>query len=233
MATSDQVDTLHRNIWALTGGGAIGAMLGMSFFLMSYEYKDFDRVTVKGQDQMETLFHRRRKTSMAIMIAAIIVYIAGMTLICLGVSLYRDERENLASSVTGLITQIRNKAAQPSINEPAILAALSTVCVVMGIGKGAWDFTTTEQWGWIGSSIYTIGWLGLAFAGAMNDMSIDSLSTTRLAWTLTGSSMISAGTFIIPWQLHQNYISGPGWPIMALGYVGFTVGTGLVLPGPT
>jgi hypothetical protein len=232
MATPDQIDAMHRNITILTGTGSAAALVGMASYFMSYEYKDFDRINVQGQDRMEVAFKRRRKVAQVILVIAIIIYVAGLVLIASGISFYRDEREEQAESIPSLIQQIRNADAQPSTNEPAILAGISTAIILAGMIQGAREFNKTEQFGWIGSTIYAAGWLGNAFAASMNNKSISSIKGNRLAWTLPGAAAIVAGTFIVPWQLHHNYISGPGWPVAALGYVAFTVGTSYVTDPP-
>lgn len=232
MATSDVIDSVHRDIVVFMSSGSIAALLGMSSYLMSYEFQDFERVNLQGQDRMQENFTSRRKVSIAIMVVSALVYVTGIVLLTLGVSLYREEREEQAASIPGLITQIRTTAEQPSVNEPAILAGICAVLIVSGMIKSAINFNTHEQWGWIGSSLYTAGWIGLSFAAAMNNKSINSLVGNRLAWTLPGAACIVAGTFIVPWQLHYNYISGPGWPIAAIGYTAFAIGTSYLTSAP-
>ena len=98
--------------------------------------------------------------------------------------------------------------------------------------QSAREFNMTEQFGWIGSSIYAAGWIGNAFAASMGNKSISSVKSNRLAWTLPGAAAIVTGTFLVPWSIHHNYVSNPGWPIAGLGYVAFTVGTAYVSNAP-
>jgi hypothetical protein len=232
MALPDKIDGFHRDISVLTALGSAISLIGMSSFMMSYEYKDFERVQIQGHDRMEEVFNRRRKTSIWIMAVCAILYVAGIVLITLGVSLYPSEREELASSIPGQISQIRNNNAQPETNESAILSAISSAIIVAGMGYGTYTFNKTEDWGWIASGIYGVGWIGQSFAAAMNNKSIDSLVMNRLAWTLPGAAAILFGTVIFPWQLEHNYISGPAWPISALGYAAFTIGTSYLTTAP-
>lgn len=206
--------------------------MGMASYFMAYEYQDFTRVDNQGQDRMEVAFNKRRRYSKIVTVLASIVYMAGIVLIALGISLYRNERQEQAQSISGLIQQNRNITAQPKTNEVAILAGVSTAVLAAGMVKSAFDFNKTEQLGWIGSSLYAAGWLGNAFAAAMNNKSISSVNANRLAWTLPGAASIVAGTFLVPWQLHHTYVSGPGWPVAALGYAAFTVGTAYVTNPP-
>ncbi len=233
MALPDKIDSFHRDISMMTGIGAASALLAMSSYMMSYEYQDFDRVHINGQDRMEETFHKRRRTSIIIMAIAAFFYVAGIVLITLGITLYPDEREEVATNIPGQISQLRVQAAQPDINEPAILAGISAALIVGGIGYGAYVFNKTENWGWIGSSIYSVGWIGMAFAGSMNNKSIESLVANRLAWNLPGAAAVIAGTMIFPWQLSENYVSGPAWPIQALGLLAVVVGCSYLQPAPT
>lgn len=233
MALPDKIDAFHRDIAMMTGLGSAVALLGLSSYMMSYEYQDFDRVTLQGQDRMEATYFRRRKVSLIIMVLAAFFYVAGVVLITLGITLYPNEREEVATNIPGQITQLRATAAQPAINEPAILAGLSTGLIVGGLGYGAYVFNRTENWGWVGSALYSAGWIGQAFAASMNNKSIESLVPNRLAWTLPGASVIILGTMVFPWQLENNYISGPAWPLTALGYLAFVVGTSYLTPAPT
>ena len=232
MATSDQIDAAHRNITILTGTGSAAALLGMSSYFMAYEYKDFDRIGVQGQDNMDREFQKRKKTALIVLVLAGLVYVTGLVCLTLGVSLYRTEREEQGTSIPVLIQQIRNTDAQPKLNEPAILSGISSAIILLGVIESARHFHKTEDFGWIGSTLYAAGWLGQAFAAAMNNKSINSLVDHRLAWTLPGAAAIVGGTYLIPWQLQNNYISGPGWPISALGYVALTIGTAYVTDPP-
>lgn len=233
MALPDKIDSFHRDISMLTGLGSALGLLGMSSYMMSYEYQDFDRVHLQGQDRMEQTYFYRRKVSWVIMAVAGLLYVTGIVLLTLGISLYPNEREEVATNIPGQITQLRSAAAQPTLNEPAILAGISAAMIVGGISYGAYTFNHTESWGWIGSAVYSAGWLGQAFAAATNNKSLESLVPNRLAWTLPGASVIIAGTMVFPWQLQHNYISGPAWPLTALGYMAFTIGTSYLTAAPT
>jgi len=229
----DVIDSFHRDISIFMGSGMIASLIGLSSYLMSYEFQDFDRVGLESQNRMQENFNQRKKISIAIMSIAAFIYVSGIVLLTLGVSLYREEREEVSSSIPGIIVQIKQKAAQPDINEVAILAGIAGAVIIIGMMKSALNFQSNETWGWIGSSIYTAGWLAMAFAASMNNKSITSLVGERLAWCLPGVSLIVAGTFIIPWQLHYNYITGPGFPLQAIGYVCLWIGTSFLTPAPS
>lgn len=232
MASSDQVDLLHRDVVIFMGTGTIAALLGMSSYFMTYEYEDLDRLNVNSQSHLETTYKSRKKVAFAIIIIALIFYVSGIILLALGISLYRNERTEIASSITGIIQQTRNAASQPSVNEPAILAGIAAAMILGGMFASARSFRKTEQFGWIGMSIYTAGWILNAFPASMNDNSVGSLDGSRLAWALPGAVAICAGTYLLPWVIHHNYVTSPAFVIMSLGYVAFGVSTSFVLEAP-
>lgn len=235
MATVDQINEVHENISIMCGTGSAVALVSMAAYFMSYEYRDFNRIDLQKnsrQDTVDLIFRRRRKSATAIAIVAMLFYIGGLTLIALSLSLYPSERELQANDISGLIQQNRNQAVQPGVNEAAILAGISLGVVLIGVLQSARDFHKRERFGWVGSTIYAAGWIGTAFAAALNNKSINSLVGNRLAWTLPGAAGIVAGTFLLPWQLENNYVSSPAWPLAALGYVAFTIGTAYVTEAP-
>lgn len=233
MATEDQVECVHERTSILTAVGSVSALLGMSSYFMSYEYKDFDRMNVSNRENLNASYSSRKRNSVIIMVVAAVFYFAGIILLTLSMSLFPDERELQAFDIPSLLQQIRNETAQPGVNEAAILAGVSASIIALGMIQSAREFHKTEHFGWIGSAIYGAGWLGLAFAGAMNQKSISSLTGSRIAWTLPGAAAIVGGTFLFPWQLRHNYISGPSWPLVAIGYFIFGIGNSLVTDAPT
>ena len=233
MALPDKIDSIHRNIAMFTGFGSAAALLGMSSYFMAYEYQDFDRLDIGRTERMEDILDKRRRFSIVIMLLSAFIYVAGMVCITLGITLYPTEREEIATNSPGQIQQIQNVAAQPSVNEPAILSGLCSALTLAGMGYGFYNFMKREDFGWVSMSIYSVGWIGNSFAASMNNKSINSLVANRLAWTLPGAALIIAGTAMFPWQLHETYISGPSWPLCALGYVFFSIGTSYLTPAPT
>lgn len=236
MATVDQINEVHENISIMCGTGSALALTSLAAYFMSYEYRDFNRLDLRNEDNrgrtLDLLFRRRRKISEVVAILALIFYAGGLVLIALSLSLYPEERELQASSISGLVQQNRNTSVQPVVNEAAMLAGISLGIVLIGMLQSARDFHKTERFGWIGSSIYAAGWIGAAFAAALNNKSITSLVPNRLAWTLPGAAAIVGGTFLLPWQLEHNYVTSPAWPVTALGYVCYTIGTAYVTPAP-
>ena len=230
MATSDSISSMHNNIIVYVGVGSLATLFGMSTYLMGYEYRDFDRLDIEDRTVMETRFQHRKKLSIAIFVLSAIFFFAGLVLITLGVSFHRDEREERAYDIPSLLDQVKENEAQPKVNEPAILSGISSGLIGIGGILAMREFHKTESYGWVGSSIFAAGWLAQAFAAATQNKSLSSLHSERLAWTLPGVAAIVAGSFMLPWQLQQTYISGPAWPLVAIGFAAFSIGTSYVLP---
>ncbi len=238
MALPDTIVGFHLPILRLSGAGSCLALLGMASYGMGYEFKDFERVAHLSsngplRERIENVYSRHNKAGIVIMAVSAAIFVAGIVLLTLGATLYPLEREEIASNIPGQIAQTRAANAQPKINQPAILAGIGAALIVGGMSYGAFRFNSTENWGWIASSIYSLGWIALAFAGAMNNKAIDSLVLNRVAWNLCGSALVIAGTLLFPWQLENNYISGPSWVLAAIGYACFTIGTSYLTSAPT
>jgi len=169
---------------------------------------------------------------LTILIIACFFYVAGIVLMTLGVSLYHNEKEELSTSISGIIVQQAQLAAQPSVNESSIMASFAAVLIIFGLAKMLWQFKTTENWDWIGTSVYTAGWILFAFPAAMNNNGVNSLATERIAWTIPGIVLIIASTIMFPFFLRKHYISSPTFILMALGFYLLDIGISLVLTAP-
>lgn len=232
MATEDQVSLVHQNISFLSGFGAGSCYLGLASYFMAYEYRDFDRVDLRGKMRMERRYRDRSRWSKIAMTLSVLLFVGGLVLLVLGMSLYPFEKEQQAFEIPSLIQQIRNQEAEPSVNEPAILAGIASAVVLLGAYAGAREFSHTETFGWVATVLYAAGWLANGFAASMNGTSITNLDTMRIAWTIPGAVAIAAGTFMFPWQLNHNYVSGPAWPVAGIGFACFAIGSALVTDAP-
>lgn len=216
--------------------GAAVALVSTATYFMTYEYKDFERVRregdVNGSSKLEEIYGKRRRIAKITLALSALFYICAIALLCVSICLYRDEREEQSTAIPVQIQQLRQVAAQPSWNEVSVLASLSSALVIAGAVQCALMFDKTEEFGWIGNIIYASGWLGNAFAASMNNKGVDSIRLSRLAWTLPGAAAIVAGSVVYPWQVDNGYISGPSWPISALGYTAFVIGTSYVTDPP-
>lgn len=233
MAQIDQIYSIHKDIVSLCGAGTVTALVSMSSFFLSYEFKDFERIdSTTEKSDLPNVFSKRRRFSRIILIISSILYIAAIALIGVSICLYRNEREIQSTSISGQIIQIRNAAASASFNQVAILASISAAIIIAGSVQCALNFDKREEFGIIGSSIYSAGWLAMAFAASMDNNSIDSINTNRLAWTLCSSAAIVLGSLGVQWQIDNQFVSGPFWSIVALGLTGFTIGTSYVKAAP-
>ena len=221
--------SVHDNIAILSGSGGALALIATSVYFMSSEYNDFDRVSISHRDKMRKQQIKRRRTSKLMAIAGAVMYIAGLILLVLSIGLFHDEREAPAKDIAAMIHKQRRQDNQPSVNEPAILAGLATVVVLAGAIQSLRNFRKDETFGWLGTTLYAGGWLANGFAASMQNNSISSVSGRRLAWTLPGAAGIVIGTACLPWQIRHQYVSGPGLPVAAIGYVLYTIGNSAVL----
>lgn len=229
MATSSEVFSVHNNVSAFMVAGGLSMLLGFSSYFMSYEVTDGNRLGV-GQ---EAQFQMRKKVALAVMIISAFFYVAGIVLLALGISLFRDERSTIALTVAGIIEQQQEMATDSQLNEPAIVSGLAAALVLLGSIQSIRNFNKTQDWGWLGSTIFTTGWILFAIAAATNNNSLTSVRTDRLVWSLVGTTLIVGSTFIIPWALHHRYVTSPAFPLMAFGVLAFGVSTSWAIPPPS
>lgn len=232
MASPDTLYSVHRDIITLVGPGCLSALFGMSAAVMGYEYRDINRVEAHSPTQIDSNIRRRHSWSLAVFVIGTFLYIAGLVLISTGIGLYRQEREEIADSISGIIRQTRRFEAQPETNEVAILTGVASALILMGAVQSAIHFYKTESFGALGASIFGAGWLLNAFSAACNDVTLSSLRTDRLIWSLCGAGAIVGGTFMLPFSIHHAYVGSPAWAIMALGYVSFAVSTSFIVSSP-
>jgi uncharacterized membrane protein HdeD (DUF308 family) len=229
MASSENVSSVHNNMTIYSATGSSLLLLGTSFYFMSYEYQDFDRVKLSDRSQMEVNRSKRKNKSKIIAMSAALMYIVGIILLVLSIGLYQDEKEESATSISAIIKQTRKTNNEPDTNEPVILASLAAVVIMLGIFQSVRNFNKTETFGWIGLSLFSIGWISSAFAASMQNNAISSIYGERLAWTLPGAVAIVVGTAALPWQIKHQYVSGPALSISAIGYALFTIGNVFVV----
>jgi hypothetical protein len=247
MATSDKIDSIHENIGIMSSVGSISAALSMSFYFMAYEWNDPHRLNLggsslinifrKGNDNSKydssksnsNYFNIWKKNFQYLFF---LFYLLSVTVIVLSVSLYRHEREHQADNIPSLLQQLRNSHAEPDVNEVAILSGISGFFTVLGIFLALRKFEKEENLGMTGPLLHAVGWLGQAFAASMNSKSIQTLKLKRLAWCLPGVALINTGFIMYPWQIKNDYSSGPAGIISLLGYLLFSYGNTLVLHPP-
>lgn len=226
MATADQLEYIHRNIAWWVGPGAAASILGLSSYFMTIEYKDLRRVDTSNiGTSLRRVFQRRHRWAMIVAVVSLFVYLVGTTLLTLGISFHRNERQTVPQSVAEQLELYRDQQNQPSLNEPALLSGAASLLIVSGLMMALRQFRQNGRLGWPGALVYGGGWLMQAFAAATETNRINSVNMQRFGWTLPGSAAIVLGTYMIPWQLEHNYISGPAWPLISMGYLSLSLGT--------
>jgi len=215
MASKDKISAIHNNVAALTAGGSVGLLAGMSSYFLGEEYmqKNGPNNLTKSIEWISVFF-----------------VIGSLITIVLALSFYRDEREELAEDIPSSIHQVRRQNSQPDINEPALLAALSTVILFAGAVQSLRHKKTKNEqaFGWLGPLMYAVGWVGNAYAAATPDYDLSHVQVERLQWTMPGAVAIVSGSLILLWQEREHYISGPAWPLTTLGLVMFGIGNSRV-----
>ena len=134
MASQDKLLCVHQNLGWLSGAGSLTTLLGISGFFMLNEFP-------KRQAKAWNHWH----------LPIMVVYVSGLILLVLSMSLWPDERENEGETVADLINQLRKRKAQPKINEHALLAALSALVVVTGSFMTAKNWRNTRKLGFFGA----------------------------------------------------------------------------------
>ncbi len=219
-ATTSDVFSVHNDVSSLMTAGGFSTLVGLSTYLLTYKPNQTGVVS-----QLET----RRKWTICVMIVSAFFYVAGLVLLTLGISLFRDERSLISDTISGIILQQQEKASETDINEPAIMSSLAAAVILLGSIQSALHFHKTGDFGWLGSLVYATGWILAAIAAATNNNSISSIRADRLAWALVGASLVVGGTFMIPWAVHHQYISSPAYVLMAFGFFSFSISTSLVI----
>lgn len=227
MATSDKIDAVHENIGIMSGVGSISAALSMSFYFMFYEWNDSSKLRIE-----KSHFFNTKNWKKNLQYVMFLFYLLSLVVIILSVCLYRQEREHQAQNIPSLLQQVRNSNAEPDINEPAILSGISGALTIIGLFLSLRKFEKEEHLGIVGPILFASGWLGQAFAASTNSKSIQTLKLKRLAWCLPGIALINTGFLLYPWQIQQDYSSGPAGILSLLGYFLFSYGNTLVMDPP-
>jgi hypothetical protein len=235
MATSLNTQSVHTNLGILSSVGSLLSLIGTSSYFMSYEYSDFSRVDPRDALNKNTNSVSRDKTSIVIAFLSIIAYVAGLILIVLSIGLYRDEKKMIQSSnISEMIKNLKhvnnvNNENSSSVNAPVILSSFASIVTLVGAIVMIKHYKKHRNFNRIGTLLFSSGWLANGFAASMNTKSLSSISSKRLAWTLPGVFAIVAGTFLLPWQISNEYVSGPALPLATIGYILFSIGNISVL----
>lgn len=209
MTSHDDAIHLQDNVFIATASGSAMMVFGMSLHFMSHDLEE-DKFT--SSQRVASLTGK-------------LLYVAGLLLITIAVSIWREDgREMIGGTTSRILTQVREKQAQPSINEAAIIAGVSAGLIAASTFILTRDYDGARRFRRTAGFGYGLGWVGLAFAAAMINKGADSIDGGKLALTLPGAVMIAGGTYLVPWQYHHGYTSGPALPFVSLGFALFTIG---------
>ena len=151
----------------------------------------------------------------------VLFYIAGLVLVIISLSLYREEKDIVTSQISITIKQNQLRENQPDINEPCILASFGGLAILLGIWLSA---SKSEETEWMAAIFFILGWISQGFAASMATNSISSVQNDRLAYTLSGVCLIIFGSIIF------HFIKAcPALILATVGAVLFTVGNAQVV----
>lgn len=215
MATKDKLSAVHNDLAAWSAGGSVGLLLSMSSYFLGEEY---------------SRKHQKNTLSQIVEGVSLILFMGSLAVLVIALSFHRDEKEELGESIPDLIAQVRRKNAQPDWNEPALLASLSSLVLLVGAAESLRHKKTENAaaFGWIGPLLYSVGWIGNAYAAATPDQDLSHVRTSRLKWTMPGAAAIVSGSLMLLWQERENYINGPAWPLTTVGLLLFSIGNSMV-----
>ncbi len=152
-----------------------------------------------------------------IKLISLLFYLMGLILIVLSISVYRDEKEAISSEISIIIEKTNTKNTQPNTDAPTLLAIFSIITILFS------TIIILKNYVWFGVTFYTLGWIGVAFAGSMSNNSISSVDNDRLKWTLSGSLFIILGSLV-----YDLIRFCPGLILTSIGTLLFSIGNVMV-----
>lgn len=222
MATSDRTFTLHQNLALYGGLGTISTLFGTSLFYMSHEFEQDSR-----GDAVREVKH---EVGQRMRIVAFFLFVTGMVLWGLAVSLHSNEKEQKATTTTALLAQIRAEKAQPDIDEHAAFAATGIGLVALGSIIMAYHYPKHMPNVYKAGVIVALGWYMAAIGASSHRKALDTIEERRLAWNLPGATLLILGSLVLPYQIKHGYAAGPALFLSVLGGSMLTLGTSLVFP---
>ena len=157
----------------------------------------------------------------------VIILLTGLILISVSTTLHNNEKGDQPVKISQIIIQMKNREPD-KINEPAILSGVASTLTAIGGFQMLRTYSKEKSFDWPGILLYSAGWIGNGFAASMSKSCLDSVDSGKLAWSLTGSTLITIGTVAIPFEASKNIFMGPAIPLSALGYTMFTLGSAKV-----
>lgn len=235
MATTDTIHSHHDHIRALTYGAAAAHVLSLSAYFMSHEMDSFDRVSLgeNSAHSMNRSYKTQQTRAKVVGRVAGGLYIISLVILILSLFLYRDEREQVATNITGIVVQVKTAEGDSDANEAGWLGLISASILLAGASVSAREFAKSETFGVVGSTLMGLGWTGIAFSAGADRKALDSLNGKRLRYTLPGAAAIYMGTLMIPWQMKHHFVAGPAMALLAFGFGIFSEGNARALVAPT
>lgn len=224
MADSSRVISLHFPRSMLCGFGAFAYLAGLNGTFASYTKVDMQlNIT-------QPIWKRRNRWAEILLYASVGFLISGLVLILLSTLLYETEKQVKASTVAGLVQQVRaENEGKEKINEVGVMNGMASAAILVGLGLMLYNFHTDGHFHISSLLLYAAGWMTAAVSLSSDSKALSSTNWKRLAWTLPGALLTIMGTSAIP-QEREYLMTGPSMALTATGLFAMVIGHGYVAP---
>lgn len=227
--TRDKFIGIHENIILLSAFGSLLNIFGMMLYFFLLEFKDFKKIqNIKNYEMMKYDFLQRQQMFKIFIFISAIICLGGIAMVSLSSSLYSNEKEEIGSDISTLVLQTKTHQNLSDTNQVSIMVSIAACLIGLGLLKGGHDYEKNQSFGWLSSSMYSIGWILMCFGSSTDNHELSSINPNRFAWILPGVASIVSGTFLLPWQYRNEYVSGPSWILILLGFICFNIGNSYV-----
>lgn len=219
MADPNRIVSVHYPRALLTVSGTTAFLFGINTLFMSYSKQ------TRHAHVVQPLWHREKPWQKVLLGISGCLLISSIVLLLLSVILYDQEKQTQAQSIAALAQQVRaSKVDQSKVHEAAIIQGVASAIILCGLGLLLWNYHTTERFQITSILLYASGWITAAVAMSTNARGLSTIEPTRLAWTLPGAFLITAGTVAIPWEIDQPSLLGPSIATLATGLSALAIG---------
>lgn len=149
-----------------------------------------------------------RKTTALGLVA--LLFIAGIACIAVGVSLYSDEREQLATqSIASQVQQEQKREAlEGTTHEVAIFSGIMFGLIgLIGLSIARSEINQQDRRRHLLYLLYIAAWLGAAFSVSANSQSLSDINGNRLAFLVPGAVLLG----MVPFLMHEQVLKGEAW----------------------